>query len=125
MGSSTLNVRSPVTQSSIELSSMGSGHITLAVQSNKVTALLQGSSVIDISGVAQSAEITSQGAGQLHGAQLQIGTAQVAVMGSGLVEIAVTAVVSGSVMGAGLLRLKGQAMQEQVQTIGAGRVEHF
>jgi len=124
LGSSTIQVLRPTAQPQITLATKGDGHITLTVQSNSVNANSQGSSVIDISGSAQTAQITTQGSAQFNGGQLQIDSAQVSIQGSGRVEIAVTSLVTGTVQGSGVLALRGHP-QEQVQTSGSGSVEHI
>jgi len=123
-GSSDMRLLSTTQEPKIDLSAMGSGHITLVVQSTTVNCEAQGSSVIDISGACQTASITTHGAATFSGAQLQIDTANVLVQGSGKVEIAVTSAVNGMIQGGGLLRIRGQP-REAVQLQGAGQIEHF
>ena len=121
-----MRMRTPTQASSVQLTATGSSHITLSVHaSTSVIASLTGSSVIDIHGTAQAAEIGTHGSARFSGAGLQVDTARVTVSGSGVVELSVSTTVSGRVQGSGALHLKGpRPGHVDVQTSGSGRVEN-
>ncbi|OQV24192.1 hypothetical protein BV898_02139 [Hypsibius exemplaris] len=107
-GSSSFTVLQSLTGPAINLLSQGSSTIRLAVQGvNKLTATLQGSSVIRISGLAKTAQITAHGSSELKGLQLQLTSSKVTGRGSSTITIAVSSSVEGTVQGSAHLRLKG------------------
>ncbi|OWA53307.1 hypothetical protein BV898_17742 [Hypsibius exemplaris] len=120
-GSCSVTVTPAVREDSIRLFSQGSSSIRLAVESSLVTANLQGSSTLDVSGSATTGQITAQGSSQFNGLDLRLTTAQVTGQGSSQIAIAVSTSVTGSLHGSAQVQLRGQP-QVQIQRSGAANV---
>ncbi|OWA53300.1 hypothetical protein BV898_17735 [Hypsibius exemplaris] len=95
--------------------------IRLAVESSRVTANLQGSSILDVSGSATAGQITAQGSSQFNGLDLRLTTAQVTGQGSSQIAIAVSTSVTGSLHGSAQVQLRGQP-QVRNQRSGSANV---
>lgn len=88
----------------------GSGDLTVGtVQADALTLTLNGSGDLTVSGRAARGKVVLTGSGDIHAAGLTLGTAQVAVAGSGGAALAATGTAAVSLVGSGDVTITGPA----------------
>jgi uncharacterized lipoprotein YajG len=113
-----------VTLKSLEVVSLsGSGSIT--VQNFLGDALkvdLSGSGDINVSGTADSADLTLGGSGKINGEQFKADSVKVSVDGSGDARVYVSEQLEADVSGSGSIRYSGNPKQVSKNVIGSGSI---
>ncbi len=121
VGPLKLEISSPML---LEVTVNGSGSMSLQnVESSSFNATLNGSGNIDIQGNIQKINIDIQGSGNVKAYKTCVNSAHISVVGSGNAKMYVTNTVQAKVVGPGCIKVKGNPVNRQVQTIGPGKIK--
>jgi hypothetical protein len=106
----------------VSLSVSGSGDITVSAAAQKLKADGTGSGDLELSGTAQRLDAQISGSGGVDAFGLEAGDADVHVSGSGSAHVAVTGSLTGGVYGSGDLVYSGDPASVKVDDNGSGDV---
>lgn len=121
-GSGDLYSKDQITANEFEVDLAGSGDVTLDVQSNKIESHLAGSGDITLSGKTIELELTISGSGDYSCFGLEADNTEVAISGSGDVQVVSNAYLKVRVSGSGDVVYKGNPAKEDTKVSGSGSV---
>lgn len=121
-GSGVMTIDGTVSGDHVNISLSGSGSISSAVRADKLHAAISGSGSIHLEGNADEAEVNISGSGSLNGKRLKTNTARVHIAGSGNAYLVADKSISGHIAGSGDVVYSGNATEDDVKTVGSGRV---
>ncbi|MDX1907109.1 MAG: head GIN domain-containing protein [Bacteroidia bacterium] len=111
------------TGASLHLVAGGAGDIELQVKVDELITEVIGAANIVLHGQAAKTRMAVTGSGDLDASQVQVGTADIRVDGSGDVYVQVKDMIKAHVSGAGSVYCKGNPPQREVTERGVGSVE--
>ena len=108
----------------LQCSVSGSGNIKMAFNSaSSVSMSIAGSGNIQLSGKAETAEVSISGSGNADCQNLQVDHASARISGSGNFKIFANQSVKASISGSGNVTYKGAANDIEAHTAGSGKVK--
>lgn len=120
-GSGRIEGETPIEGEALSLNVAGSGGMTLEVASAELDVNVAGSGTSTLRGRTRTFTINVAGSGDLEGRDLETGTAEVRIAGSGDVMLHVTEELSASIFGSGDVRYRGEPTVS-TNSVGSGTV---
>ena len=120
-GSGNILGDGPFETSSIRMSILGSGNITMEVYCENVDAEIPGSGNISISGQSDISDAHISGSGNIMAFNLESRSCEVSITGSGNCDVNVTETLDVHISGSGSVRYKGNPTVNSTIT-GSGSV---
>ena len=121
-GSGTITSDGTVSGENVSIILSGSGSIAATVKSGALSIAISGSGSVNLNGSATEAKIVLTGSGALNAKGLTIGSASVAITGSGNANFSADKSISAHIVGSGNVTYSGNATVTSVKTLGSGRV---
>ena len=106
----------------ITLNLSGSGRIDAILDVERLNQSIAGSGRTTLSGIANEADVSISGSGDLHAFGLIVSDYEVLIAGSGNADHFVLDHLSGAISGSGNIKYKGTPAVIDVEVIGSGRI---
>ena len=123
IGSGKIEGEDPLISDQVKVNLKGSGYIGINVETNTLVSELDGSGLMDISGVSNSVKINTTGSGKFEGRKLITEQAEISISGSGNSSIFVSKSLSGQINGSGTIIFSGNPVTNNVEISGSGKVK--
>jgi hypothetical protein len=123
-GSGDLYTKDKITTTDLKVSLAGTGDVILTIETNTVSGSIAGSGDLTLKGNTNSLVAKVAGSGDFHGFELQANNTDVAVAGSGDVEVVSNTSLKARVAGSGDIKYKGNPKTEDTKVAGSGSISN-
>jgi hypothetical protein len=124
-GSGNMITKNAINATDFEAKMAGSGDCALEINVKNIVAKIAGSGNLKLSGTAENLEAKTAGSGDLNCTKLVSQNADVAVAGSGSLEVNCTNNLIAKVAGSGSIQYKGKPQSMDKNIIGSGDISSF
>lgn len=124
-GSGNLITKNAINANDFEAKMAGSGNCTLELNAKNIVAKIAGSGNLKLSGTTTELEAKTAGSGDLNCTKLTSENANVAVAGSGSLEVNCTNNLIAKVAGSGNIQYKGKPKTIDSNVAGSGDISSF
>lgn len=124
-GSGNMVTKNAINATDFEAKMAGSGDCTLEINAKNIIAKMAGSGNLKLSGTTNELEAKTAGSGDLNCTKLSSENANVAVAGSGSLEVNCTNNLIAKVAGSGNIQYKGKPKTIDSNVAGSGDISSF